>query len=64
MLDYHGRVVYGNKYYFIISASIPVTAAIRAREKSPQKTGTKTWRYKIYPEKLKQITGSSVPGYE
>ena len=31
---------------------------------SPQKTGTKTWRYKIYPEKLKQITGSSVPGYE
>ena len=31
---------------------------------SPQKTGTKTWRYKIYTEKLKQITGSSVPGYE
>ena len=31
---------------------------------SPQKTGTKTWRYKIYPEKLKQIIGSSAPGYE
>ena len=52
------------KRYLSPEDAAPFLGLSAAAVRSPQKTGTKTWRYKIYPEKLKQITGSSVPGYE